>query len=51
MMDLNLNRNLANVRDLPGVMVYDSTRKDALRAVEALALREQILADENASSS
>ena len=36
-------RWIAEVPDLPGVMVYGTTREEALRAVEALALR--VLAD------
>ena len=36
-------RWIAEVPDLPGVMVYGASREDALRAVEALALR--VLAD------
>jgi predicted RNase H-like HicB family nuclease len=36
-------RWIAEVPELPGVMVYGSSREDALRAVEALALR--VLAD------
>jgi predicted RNase H-like HicB family nuclease len=36
-------RWLAEVPDLPGVMVYAKTRKEALSKVEALALR--IIAD------
>ncbi len=34
---------IAEVQGLPGVMVYGATREEALRAVEALALR--VLAD------
>jgi len=34
---------IAEVPDLPGVMVYGSTREEALGAVQALALR--VLAD------
>jgi predicted RNase H-like HicB family nuclease len=36
-------RWIAEIPSLPGVMVYGDTRDDALRAVEALALR--VLAD------
>jgi predicted RNase H-like HicB family nuclease len=36
-------RWIAEVPDLPGVMVYGMTREEALRGVEALALR--VLAD------
>lgn len=36
-------RWIADVPDLPGVMVYGATKEEALRAVEALALR--VLAD------
>jgi predicted RNase H-like HicB family nuclease len=36
-------RWIAEIPDLPGVMAYGSSRDDALRAVEALALR--VLAD------
>lgn len=36
-------RWIAEVPDLPGVMVYKQSREAALRAVEALALR--VLAD------
>ena len=36
-------RWIAEVPDLPGVMVYGATRDEALRAVEALALR--VIAD------
>lgn len=36
-------RWLAEVPELPGVMAYGTTREDALRAVEVLALR--VLAD------
>jgi len=36
-------RWIAEVPDLPGVMVYGATKEEALRAVEALALR--VLAD------
>jgi predicted RNase H-like HicB family nuclease len=36
-------RWIAEVPDLPGVMAYGATREDALRRVEALALR--VLAD------
>ena len=36
-------RWIAEVMELPGVMVYGSTRGDALRQVQALALR--VLAD------
>ncbi len=36
-------RWIAEIVDLPGVMAYGQTRDDALRAVEALALR--VLAD------
>jgi predicted RNase H-like HicB family nuclease len=36
-------RWIAEIPDLPGAMVYGSTREDALAKVEALALR--ILAD------
>jgi predicted RNase H-like HicB family nuclease len=36
-------RWIAEVPELPGVMVYDHSRDAALRAVEALALR--VLAD------
>ena len=36
-------RWIAEVPDLPGVMVYGTSREGALRAVEALALR--VLAD------
>lgn len=32
-------RGIAEVRDLPGVMVYGDTREAALARVEALALR------------
>jgi len=37
-------RWIAEVPELPGVMVYGKTREEALRAVEALALR--VLADQ-----
>ena len=37
-------RWIAEVPELPGVMVYGQTREEALRAVEALALR--VLADQ-----
>lgn len=33
------NRWIAEVGDLPGVMVYGGSREDALAKVEALALR------------
>ena len=36
-------RWIAEIAELPGVMAYGRTREDALRAVEALALR--VLAD------
>ena len=36
-------RWIAEVPDLPGVMVYGATREEAFRGVEALALR--VLAD------
>jgi predicted RNase H-like HicB family nuclease len=36
-------RWIADVRELPGVMVYGATREEALAKVEALALR--VLAD------
>lgn len=36
-------RWIAEIPSMPGVMVYGDTRDDALRAVEALALR--VLAD------
>ena len=36
-------RWIAEVPDLPGVMVYGTTRRDALAKVEALALR--VIAD------
>jgi predicted RNase H-like HicB family nuclease len=36
-------RWIADVPDLPGVMAYGATKEEALRAVEALALR--VLAD------
>jgi predicted RNase H-like HicB family nuclease len=36
-------RWIAEVPDLPGVMVYGATREEAARGVEALALR--VLAD------
>ena len=36
-------RWIADVPDLPGVVVYGATKEEALRAVEALALR--VLAD------
>jgi predicted RNase H-like HicB family nuclease len=36
-------RWIAEIPSMPGVMVYGGTRDDALRAVEALALR--VLAD------
>ncbi len=36
-------RWIAEVSDLPGVLTYGSTRKEALAAVQALALR--VLAD------
>lgn len=36
-------RWIAEVPDLPGVMVYGATRQDALSKVEALALR--VIAD------
>jgi predicted RNase H-like HicB family nuclease len=36
-------RWIAEVPELPGVMTYGETREEALRAVEALALR--VLAD------
>jgi predicted RNase H-like HicB family nuclease len=36
-------RWIAEVSELPGVMVYGKTRKDAVRKVQALALR--VIAD------
>jgi predicted RNase H-like HicB family nuclease len=36
-------RGIAEILDLPGVMTYGPTRKEALAAVKALALR--VLAD------
>jgi predicted RNase H-like HicB family nuclease len=36
-------RWIAEVRDLPGVMAYGRTRKDAISKVQALALR--VIAD------
>ena len=46
--DVDLEREedgrwIADIPDLPGVMVYGATKEEALRAVEALALR--VLAD------
>jgi predicted RNase H-like HicB family nuclease len=32
-------RWIAEISDLPGVLVYGRTREDAIRSVEALALR------------
>ena len=41
-------RWIAEIPELPGVMVYGATRDEAIRSVEALALR--VLADKLESS-